>query len=226
MQRYNVFYQVHKGLREMLYQTASLLQQTDFTNSEEAETTLQQVAEVMDLFDKHAHTEDNFVLPGIAVYERSVTTLFQQEHVEDHVLSNRMRALLGMFTEVQTEEETLQMTSAIRFAFVEFMVFNLKHMAKEEDMLNNLLWRHYTDEQIQGITQNILAHIAPEDMGRFSCWMMRGLSNNEIIKWLKEVKNNAPDFVFAGLLALAEKELPCQRWSNVQEGITEGAMVA
>ena len=35
MNRYNIFYQVHKGLRELLYNTASRLQQTDFTNAEE-----------------------------------------------------------------------------------------------------------------------------------------------------------------------------------------------
>jgi hypothetical protein len=226
MQRYNVFYQVHKGLREMLYQTASLLQHTDFINAEESETALQKVAEVMDIFDKHAHTEDNFVLPTIGLHDASVTGLFAEEHVEDHILSNRMRALLGMFHETTIDEEKIQMGSAIRFAFVDFLVFNLKHMAKEEDVLNNLLWKTYTDEQIHGITQKILAHIVPGDMAVFSRWMMLGLSNNEIIQWLKEVKNNAPGFVFAGMLALAEKELSCNRWAAVQEGITEGAMLA
>ena len=56
--------------------------------------------------------------------------------------------------------------------------------------------------------------------------MMRGLSCTEIINWLKEVKNNAPDFVFNGMLRLAEKELTSNRWNTVQEGITEGAMLA
>ena len=54
MQRYNIFNQVHKGLRELLYQTASRLQQTDFSTHQEREAILEQVNIVVDLFDKHA----------------------------------------------------------------------------------------------------------------------------------------------------------------------------
>ena len=36
--RVNIFNQIHKGLRALLYDTSILLQQTDFSNEEEMET--------------------------------------------------------------------------------------------------------------------------------------------------------------------------------------------
>lgn len=226
MNRYNMFFQVHKGLREMLYQTATRLQQTDFTNAAESNAIAFQVNAILNLFDAHADTEDHFVLTALETHEPSVATLFEEEHVQDHALSKHLKTFLTMLQHTNNDAERNEIGSAIRLAFVEFLVFNLKHMAKEENVLNNLLWKYYTDEQLQAITQQILAHLQPNTLQQFSTWMMRALSNNEIVAWLKEVKNNAPDFVFDAMLALAEKELPGSRWYTVQGEITEGAMLA
>lgn len=226
MQRYNIFYQIHKGLRAMLFQTGDLLQQTDFTNKEEADLVLAQVQEVLNLFDEHANTEDSLVLPAIEIYEPSVVTLFEEEHVEDHALANRMRSLLNIFSEAVFAEDINAAGSAIRISFNEFLLFNLKHMAKEESLLNNLLWQYYTDSDLHAITLQILAKLQPAVMQQYNTWMMRALSNNEIVGWLIAVKNTAPDFVFNDMLGLAKKELVGHRWNTVQEGITEGAMLA
>ncbi|MBL0359332.1 MAG: hypothetical protein IPP72_21820 [Chitinophagaceae bacterium] len=226
MNRYNMFYQVHKALRAMLYTTAITLQQTDFFNEEEANASIKMVQETVGLFDEHAHTEDHFVLSAIEIYEPSAAALFEEEHVQDHVLSNQLRSLLNIFRHTETEAAIIQAGGAVRLAFTEFMVFNLQHMAKEESKLNHLLWKHFTDEQLKGITQTIITGLPPEKMIRFSAWMMKGLSNHEIINWLKEIKNNAPEFVFNSMLSLAEKELPAARWNQVQGNITEGAMLA
>lgn len=226
MQRYNLFYMIHKGLREMLYTTAGQLQKIDFTVSEETEPAFSQVAQVLNLFDKHAHTEDHFVLTAIEAYEPSVVNLFEEEHILDHELSNKLRSLLTMFEGLTLDTEKTELGSAIRLAFTEFLVFNLNHMAKEEKVLNQLLWNYYNDEELHGITQQIIAQLPPEQMQEYSTWMMRALSNQEITGWLKEIKNNAPDFVFAGMMALAEKELPESRSQFILSNITEGALLA
>lgn len=226
MNRYNIFNQVHKGLREILYNTASLLQQTNFSNEEETAIALKQVQDVLFLFDKHAHTEDSFILPAIETFDPTVATLFEEEHIQDHELSNRMRTLLHIFNYCTLETEQQNAASAIRYAFIEFMIFNLQHMAKEETTLNTLLWRYFSDDQLKGITQQIVAQVPPDAMTQYSKWMIKGMNNQEIIDWLKEIKNNAPGFVFNSMMELAEKELAANRWATIQENITEGAMLA
>ena len=224
--RYNIFYQIHKGLRAMLYETAIQLQRTDFNNDEEAETILIQITSVVDLFDKHAYFEDNLVFPAVVQYEPSMVDSFEQEHVKDHQLSAKLRTLMAMFDSLEGNDERIELGSALRKSFVEFLTFNLEHMAKEEDTINNLLWRYYTDEQIRAIEHQIVSSQTPEATAIAWKWMLRGLSNQEITRWLKTVEKNAPEFDFNNLFAAAEKELPNVRFRQVLEGLTEGAMLA
>jgi len=226
MNRYNIFYQVHKGLRALLYETALLLQHTDFTSSEEAEQAIEQLQTVVQLFNEHAHTEDTMVFDAIRQQEPALVNAFEQEHVEDHELGCRLNGVILSYTHAVSSADRFDIGQSITKAFTEFMIFNLNHMAKEEDIINKALWKHYADAELNGITQKIIGSIPPEKMMKFSNWMMRGLSNNEIIAWLKEIKNNAPDPVFQSMLAMASNQLNSNRWLQVQEALTEGAMVA
>ncbi|QNA45087.1 hemerythrin domain-containing protein [Lacibacter sediminis] len=226
MKRYNIFNQVHKGLRALLYETIIKLQQTDFTDAEDADEAVQQVKIILDLFDEHAHTEDTFILPAIVEYEPSVVDAFAQEHVKDLALSNKLNGLLQAFSLTISPDAKREIGAAISNAVFEFMLFNLEHMKKEEDVLNKLLWRYYDDEVLHGITMKIIAHVPADKMPLYNKWMMRGLSNTEIIGWLKQVKNNAPEFVFDSFVDLAVNELAECRWQKIQEQLTEGAMLA
>jgi len=48
--------------------------------------------------------------------------------------------------------------------FVEFVSFNLKHMAREEEVINSLLWRYCTDAELLHITQQIRSNTTPAEM--------------------------------------------------------------
>lgn len=226
MQRYNIFHQVHKGLRALLYETAIQLQHTDFWNVEEADETIDRINEVIRLFEKHAHTEDNKVFPAVEKYDPAIADAFEQEHVKDHQLGQLLAESITNYRASAIITEKAEAGKQIHTSFVKFMVFNLEHMAKEEDVLNWILWRYYSDAELMGITQQIIAGIPPVDMSLNSKWMMRGLNNVEITGWLKGVEKNAPEAVFQALFATAEKELPQTRFRQVLEGLTEGAMVA
>ena len=226
MSRFNTFNQIHKALRALLYDTSLTLQQTYFGDAEEVETAFEKVRIVVDIFDKHAKHEDHFVLPAIQQYEPSLVDAFEQEHVKDHALSQKLRGLLIAYDYAIKAEVKLETGQAINAAFIEFMIFNLEHMAKEETVLNKVLWRYYSDAEIMAINQKIIASIPPEEMAVTSAWMMRGMSNMEISRWLKAVEKNAPEPVFTQLFAIAEKELPQDRYRKILENLTEGAMVA
>ena len=224
--RYNTFYQIHKALRAMLYETAIELQRTDFNNEEESSEALTKIESVVDLFDKHAYHEDTLVFPAVEKYEPSIVDAFEQEHIKDHELGSKLRTLIAMFDSVKSDGDKIQLGSAIRKSFVDFLAFNLEHMAKEEDIINNLLWRYYTDEEIRAIEFQIVSKQSPEATALAWRWMLRGLSNQEITHWFKIVEKSAPESVFNNLFSMAEKELPNARFRQVLEGLTEGAMLA
>jgi len=226
MKRYNIFYQVHKGLRALLFETAIFLQQADFTRDEQIEEVKERMNELIHLFDGHAHTEDHFILPAIEAYEPSVVDAFEGEHKEDIQLARRLKDVLQGLLDADNDYDRIEFGKSINLLFVEFVTFNLVHMAKEESLLNKFLWRYYGDDELKQITKDIIAKHKAEDITKFNKWMLRGLNNNEIITWLSNVKDNAPCFVFQDLMQQASEEITRERWILIQEHLTEGVQLA
>jgi hypothetical protein len=224
MNRYNSFYLIHKGLRAMLYDTALTLQQTDFSNIETSMNALAKVNDVLFAFDNHAHHEDHFIFPMVETHEPALAESFEKEHVEDHRLSDNLKNLLAIYENALLDEERIVCGSAITKSFVEFMVFNLQHMAKEEVYINEALWKYYTDEQIISESQKLIASIPPAEMQLSSKWMLRGISTADAIVWMKGIKNSAPEFVFKGLINLAQSVLNKAQFKIVQEALEEEAL--
>lgn len=225
MQRFNTFNMIHKALRAMLYDTALTLQQTWFGNEDEAKTALRKVETVIAQFEQHAHHEDNFVLPMITAYEPELVEEFEKEHVEDHRIGEQLVHLVNIFHAATGEEERIVAGSGVAKAFMDFMVFNLQHMAKEERVLNPVLWSYYSDEQLLQMNARIVASIPTPEKAVTSQWMMRGISNQEAIQWLKAVKQSAPEQEFQVLWSLADSELPVHRRIEVKERVLEQAAV-
>ena len=105
-----------------------------------------------------------------------------------------MRSLLEDFEQAVSDDEKINSGNAISDAFVEFVVLNLKHMAKEENVLNELLWNYFTDEQLKNIAEETKAHLPQSYLTQNNRWVMRGINNCEAAQWLIEVKNNAHVF--------------------------------
>ncbi len=226
MQRYNMFHQVHKGLRAMLYETALCLQHTEFADAVQAQESLAQLQEVIYLFNKHAHSEDTYVFPAVEKFEPAVADAFEQEHVKDHQLGELLDQAIAAYSTAAKAADQLEAGQQIQQAFTGFMLFNLEHMGKEESVINPILHRYYQDQELHAITQQIVSAIVPADMARFSRWMIRGLHNAEISQWLKEVELHAPEPAFQQLFQSVEKELSPVRFRQVLEKMTDGAMMA
>lgn len=173
------------------------------------------------MFESHAQSEDTFVLPALEQFEPSVTTLFAEEHIQDHALGVEITALLAKAKRQLNAEELIELGGSINQNFAAFLVFNLKHMAKEEIMLNELLWRYYSDEEIQAITSKIIAHIEPRLLAIANRWMLRSLSNNEILFWLQQVKAKMPEQVFEGIIQTAYIELSESRFKYITHYLAE-----
>ena len=225
MQRYNIFHQIHKGLRAMLHETALHIQHADFWNIEETEEVMERTNELVRLFDKHAHSEDTHVFPAVEKYDPAIADAFEQEHVKDHLLGKLLVDAVARCQNAPVITEKVQAAKEVQANFGKFMVFNLEHMAKEEEVLNKILWRYYTDPELMATTRQIINDVPPAYLVQYNKWMIRGLNSGEISRWLKGVERDSPGAVFQSLFAIAEKELPEKRFRRVLEGMTEGVML-
>lgn len=221
MQRFNMFTLIHKALRAMLYDTSLTIQQTSFNDPLEAETALEKIEDVLYIFEKHAHHEDHMVFPAIEDKEPGLADSFEKEHITDLRLSNRMKNLLNIYRNLMFADERIEAGSAITKAFIEFMIFNLEHMGKEEMLINQALWKHYTDAQLMEINDRLVATIPPDELRCTSRWMLRSINNTDVIRWFSGIRDNAPAPVYEAMLALAENELPADRFRKIAKELGE-----
>ncbi len=214
MNRYNVFNTIHKGLRALMYDTAAMIQRTDFSIDTATET-VTRVNWVMDIFDEHARHEDEFLLPLAFKNNEALAQEFEKEHEVDHRLSDDLRTALKAWENASSDAERAASGQAIFFAFNEFIAFNLYHMNKEENVLLLNLWNHYTDQDLLAAENAIVQSIDPATLMEESKWMMRSISNPEIIGWLTGIRHGAPPPVFDIYLSLAKQEVPADRFAEV-----------
>lgn len=212
--RYNTFNLIHKGLRGFLYNTGLVLQQADLSDPEQSWVVVRQVEEVVSVFDKHALNEDKFLLPAVTEHSAMVAASFENEHAEDHRLGENLKASIAAWQKATSIEERLTEGRKIFYAFNEFIAFNLYHMNKEETLLNKVLWESYRDDEIRLFEQAILRNTPPEMIAVTGKWIMRSISDAEIVRWVSEIKRHAPH-LFEALQSLGKNELPAVRWEAV-----------
>ena len=226
MERYNIFYLIHKGLRAALYETALKLQQNDFNAKEETEEVLNKVKEIVMLFEGHAVKEDRFIFSAIASYEPSVVAAFEEEHETNALLAQELHAAIGTVNKSRSLGEKIVSGRKLTEHFVHFMVFNLQHMEKQEAGINKILWRYYSDEEIRSIGAQISQATPPWIQEFYATWMLRGINNTEAISWIKAIERGSSPLVFQTLLQKAEQEWPAKRFREVTKSLTEGMQLA
>ncbi len=224
--RYNTFNLIHKALRSAMYDAANTLQRTDFSNREQGWTAIRKVERVLFYFDEHAKHEDNFILPAIQRYNAKLVDDFEREHVTDHALSKNINDYIIDWKVTYDEEEMVELGSSIFYEFNEFIAFNLYHMNKEENLLNKVLWEHYSDLEIIQIQQALVQSIEPAVLAEQSKWMIRSINDAELTQWISGIRIAAPEHAFLALVRMIESELPAERWAYLKDAIKGKAVVS
>jgi hemerythrin-like domain-containing protein len=220
--RFNIFNQVHKGLRAMLYDTALTIQHTDFSREEEGRATLRKLRQVLELYAQHGEHEDNTVFPAVKQVAPEAVALLEADHKKDEQITQDLLLLIRIYKWSVNDHERFAAGYSIHLAFQEFVAFNLQHMVKEEVTINPLLWQHYTDEQIAGIQQRILQNITPEDGVQYSRWMLQGMNDAELIAWFDKMQDTP---MWEPLHQLAMNELGAERVSDLLSHNTTQAVI-
>lgn len=215
--RFNPFGQIHKGLRALLYDTALLLQHTHFTREEETAKATERVRLVAMMFEDHAFVEDNYVFPMITPYAPEVVEDFEAQHVMDHQIGELLLKAVNQLEEAAAPEEKILAGIELQHQFNAFLAFNVEHMKKEETIVNAVLWKYYTDEQLAQKVQEISGKVEPEKNAIVTEWMLRGMASQEIVTWYSGIKRKAPPQVFEMFCDMAFSVLPEARWTKIRE---------
>jgi len=217
--RYNIFDFIHKAWRALLYETALVLQQTDFENSEESDKAIKQLELVLKTFASHAYHEDTFVIPAVEKFAPAVAKGMQGDHGKDEVLTHEMENKIEAFYYASSPEVKSEIGREIMYLFIEFVAFNLIHMNMEEHVINEVLWKNYTDEQLMAINKDIVKSVPGDEMMFSLQWMIKGISNMQLAQLLSNLRTEMPEDAFESVFYIARNSLPTQRWEEVKENM-------
>jgi len=210
------FNQVNKGLRALLFDTIVKWQQTDMTASEASKPVVAQVELLLKLFDTHTFVMHPAKTNG---QEQELTKALESEHEIDLKLAKELRQKLEVY---QNAADRDRAGYEVYYALNDFVVFNLKHMNREEKELNHVLWQHYTATEVTGTETRLQQTLASKKIDMYLEWIIKEVSDSELPADPDFVKSEAPDLVLADLRNDYTQNVPVNRWANVQRQLGEG----
>ncbi|MDM7941976.1 MAG: hemerythrin domain-containing protein [Hydrogenophaga sp.] len=198
--RLNLYAGIHKALRAFMADTLIQVGRTDFTDAADVGRTADQVDELMALCASHVAHENDFVHPALESRCPGVCLPVARDHDAHlhHIAHLRDAARALRVQEGAEREPALQ---ALYLALALFVADNFQHMHTEETVHNAALWAAYSDAELIGIHDALLATIPPAEMMQVMRWMLPNLNAPERLDVMQGMRSGAPAAVFDAMLA-------------------------
>jgi len=214
-QRYDIYRIIHKGMRSFLTDTLLTLGRMDALSEADLHAGLSQLRALLDFCMGHLEHENTFVHPAMHARQPGcVDDMY--EHHEQHVqMINELKGMADQLLASKGEQRELLGAMLYRKLAV-FVADNLAHMHEEETINNAILWRYYTDAEIQEIERTLVASIPPQKNAEVMKWVLPALNHQERHAFLSGMRQSAPQPVFQNVLEIARQGLPQAEWNKLQ----------
>jgi hemerythrin-like domain-containing protein len=215
-QRYNIFKRTHKGLRSMLFDAGTRIQQTDFTKAKQADDAIESVKQTTRSFLYHLGKEDNVLYLSVVLYAPYIVAMIEQTNAKDEKLARSIDQIIESYKNLETKSEMISFGLKLQAAFFEFTAAVLQHMNKEETVINELLWSNYTNKQLVALEVEMLKQSTPDACTWYTGKILKQLSNTEIIVWVNGIAELASSAIIEKLINTTQRVLPIDRWQMIR----------
>ena len=215
--RFDIYKEVHKGVRKALFDLATLSGSTDFHNLESLQNLKAQFGRTYNLLETHAHSEDTYVEPLVQECEPETASALSKTHAALEVdISTLQKQLNGIDG---SQDEAITQGRSFYLGLTRFIGAYLQHIADEEQIVQPLLWDKFSDSKLMETSIEIRANIPPPVMGNFLNCMIPAMNHGERVSMLSGMKQAAPPEVFSGVCKLAEGLLSKDDWASLEQSI-------
>jgi uncharacterized protein YerC len=213
-QRYDMYSNVHKGLRRALCLLLARASHAGAT-SQELHAVASRWHEVQLLLEAHHHHEDVFIGPHLHEVAPSVFARMESEHASLHAELAELAAGARLLTTAEPHDLELR---GLRFyrQLAGFVGRYFAHMADEESCYVEALQAAYTDAELAAIEGALVASVEPALMAAFCTEMFPALTANECFLMLDDMRRNAPAPAFASMSQLAQRVVEPATWRVVE----------
>jgi hypothetical protein len=192
--RRDLYARPHKALRALMADTLVAIGRADPREECEVRDAHARLEEMLASCEKHAALENEFVHRALDAREDGAACRLAVEHLEHAQAIDELRAAAR-----ERRPDLYRRVAA-------FVGANLRHMDEEERHGNALLWRLFTDAELEAIESRLVASIPPGEKMQSLRWMLPALSHPERVELLQGLRH-APPAVYEGALALARMHL-------------------
>jgi hypothetical protein len=205
--RFDLYRSAHKGLRKALFDAVTRIGATDFRDARAAATAAEAARVMVALSRKHIASESRFVHPAVEARAPGLMKALDHTHAEHkHELDTlEMRARELASTAVAASR--LAAGARLYEAAALFAAHDLQHMAEEEQAVMPALWHLFSDDELMGIQQSIVAALQPEDLALALRPMLLAMNTLEREKMLGGLKAALPRERWDQVWALALRAL-------------------
>ncbi len=146
--RFQPLGQTYQKLGTLLCQAALSIQATDYTASTEWERLIQQVKQTFTAFKSHADKEENILFPILHNFEPALVAILRDDQYERMRYLNDLSDLFDTKHAASDKHKSKLFSHKLLYRFDEFVASVLQQMNEHERMINQVLWRYYSDKEL------------------------------------------------------------------------------
>src|SRR5262245_1915174 len=106
-QRHNIFKRTHKGLRSMLFDAGTKIQQTDFSKQKMAVATMDAIRQTTRSFLYHLSEEDSVIYNATVLYAPYIIAMIEQVNVKNEDLARSIDQKIEEYAALSTKKDKI-----------------------------------------------------------------------------------------------------------------------
>ena len=162
---------IHNAIRFALADLLVAMGRASFRSEAETQRVVADLEEVLAFCASHLDHEDRFVFPRLATRLTGPLDSIVAAHTAQPRMIAELRALGGALLKTDCEKRAL-VGRTLYLHYSAFVGDALLHMAEEEQFVEPLMLRLFTEEELDEIQENIRGALTPDEITRVTRFVM------------------------------------------------------
>ncbi len=217
--RVDLYVGIHKALRALMTDVLIAVGRMDTDDESEFDWVSSRVLQLAEVCSSHLTHENEFVHVALEARQPGASARIAAEHGQHcEAIAALESAVHGMRASSKGESRTRAALALYRRLAL-FVAHNFEHMHEEETAHNQVLWNHYSDEELLALHARILASLPPEESLFTLRWMIPAMTPAERLAVLDDMRAHAPAPAFAAALDVVQPHLDVRGWAKLSRGL-------
>ncbi|EER59642.1 conserved hypothetical protein [Acidovorax delafieldii 2AN] len=216
--RLDMYAGIHKAMRALMADTLLGLGRTDVDDELAFAQAGERVLQLLEFCSAHLRHENTFVHKAMEARAPGSSGAIADEHAEHE---HDIAALAEGVAQLRSCERMARprAVQALYRQLALFVAHNFEHMHIEETLHNEVLWAHYSDEELMQVHNALVASIPPSEMMVVVRWLVPFMAPAERLAMLADMRQHAPAPAFEAVLHTVQPHLTQAEWRQLMQGL-------